>query len=761
MKIMTKIAGAGVVFIGLQGLAYGEEKQERKSDKVMKFSSLKVSGSQDDAEVRAMERPGSYSSKGEDTKLQSTDSILRSMPGTYTQIDPGQGTVSVNIRGLSGFGRVNMMVDGVSQSFYGTSPTSPAHGTTYNQFGTIIDPNFIVGVDVNRGQSDGSASVNALAGSANFRTIGVDDVIFAGNSLGVRTKTAYGNNGIGYNGMIAVAGKTPAFSSEGSIGAMLAVSGHSIDAHYKNGDGVLSDEFVTDKSFKQKPNSQLMKIKIEPNEFHNMELSGRNYHNKFTRRHIDSRDIYLKYNYTPFSEWVDIKLLVSTSESSQRYEGDSLFKLLNSNAKNKSDAIDISNISRFDYGDTNFELTFGSKLMETEYSRTTNSVYSGQGKDEKEKEKYKKKDSEVKENNVFSPSGKQDIASIYGGLKIGRGIYQADITFNYMDYSVKGYKPACDLRIPCFPQGATELDLKEHGFNPGILLSAEIIPEFQPFVSYARSMRAPNIQETFYSNEGGGSMNPFLKGESSDTYQIGFNSFRPDLIVKGDTFRLKAAWYHTKIKNYISSDLYALCKDGRVCQSSKLSEEDWKHVDANFGIHIYSNSITPVRMRGYEVSADYDAGVFYSKLAYSRQKTSQPTSISTSIFGADPVSQLPESFMTLDTGVRLLGEKLRIGAIVKYTGNSYKLDSDPYNQDSDGRTVMEKEKKIPTVVDFYSDYKINKNVLLKFLVQNLTNKNYSEALNRMNNTAALMNESISANQTARGRTYIAGAEIRF
>ncbi|WP_434524537.1 TonB-dependent receptor domain-containing protein [Photorhabdus asymbiotica] len=759
MKIMTKIAGAGVVLIGLQGLAYGEEKQEKKSDKVLKFSSLKVSGSQDNAEVRAMERPGSYSSKGEDTKLQSIDSILRSMPGTYTQIDPGQGTVSVNIRGLSGFGRVNMMVDGVSQSFYGTSPTSPIHGTTYNQFGTIIDPNFIVGVDVNRGQSDGSNSVNALVGSANFRTIGVDDVIFSGDSLGVRTKATYGNNGIGHNGMIAVAGKMPAFSSDGSIGAMLAVSGHSIDAHYENGDGVLSDEFATNKSFKQKPNSQLMKINIKPNEFHDMELSGRNYHNKFTRRHIDSRDVYLKYNYTPFNEWVDIKLLASTSESSQRYEGDSLFKLINSKAKNKSDAIDISNISRFDYGDTDFELTFGSKLMKTKYSKTTGSVYAGEGKDEKEKKEFEKMDREAKENNVFAPSGKQDIASIYGGLKMNRGIYQANITFNYMGYRVKGHKPACDLRIPCFPQGATELNLKESGFNPGILLSAEIIPEFQPFVSYARSMRAPNIQETFYSNEGGGSMNPFLKGETANTYEIGFNSFRPDLIVKGDIFRLKAAWYHSKVNNYILNDIWIICGDRKTCKNDS-SLDNYDTVDPNIKMYIYHNSLTPVTIRGYEVSADYDAGMFYSKLAYSWQKTRQPTSAATAYFGADPVSQLPDSFMTLDTGVRLLDEKFRIGAIVKYTGDSHRLDPDQYNVDSDGRVVLQKEPKIPTIVDLYSDYQINENVLLKFSVQNLANKNYSEALNRVN-SSPVMTEQTSAMQTARGRTYIAGAEIRF
>ncbi|WP_445497577.1 TonB-dependent receptor domain-containing protein [Photorhabdus sp. SF281] len=489
-----------------------------------------------------------------------------------------------------------------------------------------------------------------------------------------------------------------------------------------------------------------------------MELSGRNYHNKFTRRHIDSRDIYLKYNYTPFSEWVDIKLLVSTSEGTQRYEGDSLYRLLNSNAKNRSDAIDISNISRFGYGDTDFELTFGSKLMKTKYSKETDSIYSGQGQDEEERKKYEKMDSEAKENNVFAPRGKQDIASIYGGLKISRGIYRADISFNYMDYSVKGHKPACDLRIPCFPQWETELDLKQNGFNPSVLLSAEIIPEFQPFVSYARSMRAPNIQETFYSNEGGGSMNPFLKGETSDTYQIGFNSFRPDLIVKGDTFRLKAAWYQSKIKDYILSDIWLICGNRKTCRDD--SSVDYDTVDPNIKMYIYHNSLMPVKIHGYEVSADYDAGIFYSKLAYSWQKMRQPTSAATAHFGADPVSQLPDSFMTLDTGVRLFDEKVRIGAIVKYTGDSHKMDPDQYNFDDDGRVILQREPKIPTIVDLYSDYQINKNVLLKFSVQNLANKNYSEALNRAN-SSPLMIEQTSSMQTARGRTYIAGAEIRF
>ncbi|WP_038269746.1 TonB-dependent receptor domain-containing protein [Xenorhabdus cabanillasii] len=750
MKIMAKIAGASAVFIGLQGLAYAENINDNKNQKVMRFSTLKISGSQDNKnspQIDAMEKPGAYSSVGEDNKLGSMDSVLRALPGTYTQMDVSQGTVAVNVRGLSGFGRVNMMVDGVSQSFYGIAPNSFGHGgMPYNQFGVLIDPNFIIRTDINRGQTNDGDSINALVGSANFHTIGIEDIVFEGDKLGIRTKSTYGTNGIGKNGMIAIAGKTQAFSPEGSIGAMLAVSGHSIDAHYKNGMGISSEEFGTDKTFKQKPNSQLMKINIKPNDFHDLELSGRFYHNKFTKRHIDSYDYHLKYHYTPFSELIDTKILLSSGKGEQSFVYP-MSGLGKGESHNKSNAIDVKNTSRFNYGDTDFTFTLGSKLMRTEYRKKTGIGLS---------EKY----TSSEEHNPFSPGGKQDIRSIYSQLKVEHGIYTANLGLSYLDSSIKGRKPACDKRVNCFPQGEVQLDIKSRGFNPSILLSAEITPAFQPFISYTHAMRAPNAQEVFYSNEGGISMNPFLKGERADTYQIGFNSYRPNLFIEGDSFRLKATMFHTKIKNYIFSESYLVCAEGRICKNDgTLTDEEWGEVDPNFNIYIYGNSLAPVTMRGYELSANYDAGIFYSLLAYSQQKTQQPTSLSASIMGTNLASQLPERYMTLDTGVRLLEEKIRVGAIVKYTDQSYHQ-----NPDVDGNAEisdkMIKDNKIPTIIDLYADYQINENISVKFSVQNVANKNYADALNRMNSSPNIA-EGEAVAQTAGGRTYVIGAEVRF
>lgn len=64
------------------------------------------------------------------------------------------------------------------------------------------------------------------------------------------------------------------------------------------------------------------------------------------------------------------------------------------------------------------------------------------------------------------------------------------------------------------------------------------------------------------------------------------------------------------------------------------------------------------------------------------------------------------------------------------------------------------------VFDLYSTYEINRNVMLKFSVQNVMNKDYHDALNKLNWIPKQSSAGEPAN-TARGRTYIFGGEIRF
>lgn len=110
MKKLSLFCAVGLCFASF---AFSEE---------LEFDSLEISGSKIKNDEKPFVTPGATSTRegiGSDT--QSIDSIVRSIPGTYTNTDQAQGTVQVNIRGMSGFGRVNTMIDGVTQTFYGSA----------------------------------------------------------------------------------------------------------------------------------------------------------------------------------------------------------------------------------------------------------------------------------------------------------------------------------------------------------------------------------------------------------------------------------------------------------------------------------------------------------------------------------------------------------------------------------------------------------------------------------------------------------------
>ena len=683
-------------------------------------------------------RPGAYSSRTLNKNLQSLDASLRSMAGTYTQIDPLQGTVSVNIRGMNGLGRVNTMVDGVTQTFFGMAPAN-YHGGANTAAGVPLDPNFLAEVDITRGNSAGSQGGNALAGSANMRTLGVDDVLMAGRQTGVLSRFKVGDNGLGRTGMVAVAGKTEPFANGGGVGAMVGISGTRTYATYKNGGGRSSKDFIGEdnKYLRQEPHSEIYKLNFNPDEFNKIELSGRNYSNTFTRRDITSDDYAVRYNYTPLNELIDFNLLVSTSRGNQSYKPESLYNFNRSSTTNKSNAVDLNNTSRFTLAEDLYaEFQVGGKVMDTRYSRRF-------------------VQSTETDRNAFAPAGKQKISALYTGLTLNKDIYQLDLNLNYTRSQVEGHKPACADNEKCFPQGATTLRLDDTAFNPSATLSAQVTPWLQPFVSWSHSSRAPNVQEVFFANEGGASMNPFLKPEKAETWEAGFNVNKKGLLLEQDSFHLKALAYHTRIKDYITSESFMLCYSGQLCH-------DLENSFGGFNANVYVNTTSPVTTKGYEIEAGYDVGFAYANLSWSKQQTDQPTSIASTIysFAYSDMSDLPESYATLDIGGRLFNQKVTLGSLVKFTGKSKRLSTEGISSDTNS-VPKEKMPNIPTVIDLYSSWQMTDNVLLRFSVQNVTNRDYAEALNRMNQSLDYAQEGASVNTTARGRTYVFGGEIQF
>ena len=140
---------------------------------------------------------------------------------------------------------------------------------------------------------------------------------------------------------------------------------------------------------------------------------------------------------------------------------------------------------------------------------------------------------------------------------------------------------------------------------------------------------------------------------------------------------------------------------------------------------IYTNSPTPVRTRGFELEADYDAGFVYARLSYSREHTSQPTSFASGMFAAGNVSELPDEYYTLDLGDRWLERKLEVGALFKRDGANRRLSPDQLQDDNTGAYLKEEQKANPVIIDLYASYRVNKQWLIRAGVRNLANRSYS------------------------------------
>src|SRR5690606_39000970 len=180
------------------------------------------------------------------------DDVIRATPGAATRDNVQNPGVAVNIRGMEGSGRVNMMVDGVRQNFRFTG--HEAQGFVY------VDPAFLSGIDINRGYVSGAGGGNALMGSANFRTFDVGDLIKDGKNYGGVASATYGTNNGGWSeSLIGAYRFNDMFSVLGGISKR-------DPGNYKNGSGQVVDFTEQDQI------SGLFKMEFTPNNEHSLKL---------------------------------------------------------------------------------------------------------------------------------------------------------------------------------------------------------------------------------------------------------------------------------------------------------------------------------------------------------------------------------------------------------------------------------------------------------------------------------------------------------
>lgn len=852
-------------------------------------------------------------------ETQTIDQVIRSIPGAFTQQDKGSGVVSVNIRGENGLGRVNTMVDGVTQTFYSTALDSGQSGGS-SQFGAAIDPNFIAGVDVNKSNFSGASGINALAGSANFRTLSVNDVITDDKPFGIILKGMTGSNATKSNFMTTAAGRKW-LDNGGYVGVVYGYSQREVSQDYRIGGGerlaslgqdILAKEkeayfrnagYVlnpagqwtpdlnknhwscnhptdpkvvdtrtfgnytlncgwykdrkreeilkqlltekkdpskiqelqkgndgiekTDESFERnkeqysvapiepgslqsRSRSHLLKFEYS-DDHHTLGAQIRTLDNKIGSRKIENRNYQVNYNVNNNS-YLDLNLMAAHNIGKTIYPKGGFFagwqvadKLI---TKNVANIVDINNSHTFLLPkEIDLKTTLGFNYFTNEYSKNRfpeelslfyndashdRGNYSNLGR-------LKGAQGLLPQRSVIlQPSGKQKFKTVYFDTALSKGIYHLNYSVNFIHYAFNGEYVGYETTAePILHKSG-----HKKAFNHSATLSAELSDYFMPFFTYSRTHRMPNIQEMFFSQVSDAGVNTALKPEQSDTYQLGFNTYKKGLFTQDDVLGIKLVGYRSFIKNYIHNVYGVWWRNGTI--------PTWAATNS-FLFNIAHQNYQPiVKKSGAELELNYDMGRFFANVSYAYQRTNQPTNYADASprpnnaskedilkqgYGLSRVSMLPKDYGRLELGTRWFDKKLTLGMAARYYGKSKRatieeeyINGSHFEKNARGNRnyyaikKTEEIKKQPIILDLHVSYEPIKDLIIKAEVQNLLDKRYVDPLDAGNDAASQryyssLNDSICNKKAdscegegkdksvlynfARGRTYILSLNYKF
>ena len=595
----------------------------------------------------------------------SVDTAIRMTPGAYTRQAVEQHGITVNIRGMQGMGRVNQMIDGVPQTFRNLS----GHSGTFDNM-VYIDPVMLGGIDITRGAAPGSDGMGTLSGTANFKTLGIDDVLIPGRDVGGLVTLQTGTNGFDFTRLTAGGWRTN-IGLDGSISMMGAISG-SDRSNYRNGDG---EWYPYDAS--EHPRDGLFKLNYSPDAEHSIELGAKYYENAFRVESagydwaIKNQTYTLKYAFQPGDNIFDLKVNAYynvTDIDMHSYPGSTSSEFDNRRGTDTGMGLDVSNTSVADLNDAmSLKFFYGAGINSDRYAG--NEQRGGNA------------------NGLLVKSGAfNDTTLTWGVLGLTAGL-------RYDYWSLQG-KSCPEPVAGCSPRRIT----RDGGdWNPKIGITVDPVPWLQLYATYAHTMRPPTVQEMFFpgGHNFGGELvpienNPNLVPERQRGFDIGVNLRGDGLFMSEDMAYLKVGYFRNRINNYIT---YATDPfDGGV---------RWVNLPGT------------TDMEGVELEGGYDAGVAYTRLSLTIADTRQPLAEFAGV--GNDVGRLPDDYATLDAGLRFFERKLTLGGRVRYTGESIQAFVDEKSSI---------ERPSYTLVDFYGSYDVTENAKLYFTVENAFDRSY-------------------------------------
>jgi heme acquisition protein HasR len=266
--------------------------------------------------------------------------LITEVPGVTSAVNRMNPGLSVNIRGMQDFGRVNMMIDGMRQNFV-QNGHQQRNGQMY------VDPELISNVTIERGPRNNVHGMGAIAGSVNFTTLGFEDLLDNDTDrIGARLRGNTGlggdGNGVNFLGSAAVAGRLT-----DNLEVLAAYSRRDIGAYdvgSKGGVSSLWQEYYDSQGVEvasriryasQLQNSALGKARLTLDD-HVFQLSyigtWLDYENvqdmrtgtlddpwrRLGESSISSENFAFDYSWKPDSNWIDLKLKLYTVRTRNR-----------------------------------------------------------------------------------------------------------------------------------------------------------------------------------------------------------------------------------------------------------------------------------------------------------------------------------------------------------------------------------------------------------------------------------------------------------
>jgi hemoglobin/transferrin/lactoferrin receptor protein len=627
--------------------------------------------------------------------LSRLDAVLRSQPGTFTRESLSNPGFAVNIRGFEGSGRVNMMIDGVTQNFRFT-----AHE---GQGFVFVDSQLLAGIDIERGPVAGTSGVGTLAGTANFRTLDVDDVLIPGRNYGALTSLTYGTNGVGWREMVSGAARiTPNFSVIGAIA-------YRNEGNYKNGNNQ-----IVPFAGPQDLTSGLVKVNIAPTDNSTLRLGYRHYDNTFTassfEQNVLNKTSTINYTLKPDSPLLDFKVNLGFNETEmQHIRRINTFVSLATEARNIKDrgiTFNASNTSLLSLGSVAVKSENGFEFVGDRYTIVEGGV---------------------------NPEGKSYVTGPFSKTTFRQGIFDLIVGVRYDIYSIKG-SGALSETPPFMAAGPYTVDSSDGRLNPNITLSAKVMPWLQVYGKYAESLRAPTVNEVFLGglHPGGAnatfSPNPFLRPEVKRGPEVGLNVVRDNLFYNQDALRVKFAAFYDHVDDYVAA---CVVPNGSPPPAT---------------LNLFCNLAGTSIVSGVELQGSYDTGRWFTTFNYTYLNTDLPTQ--TPGIGASQYT--PDHTGSVSLGARFFEQRLTAGGRVRYYSSAADPTYDP---------TFQVQRPGYTLLDVFASYKVTPTWVLSLTAENIANEAYTPILGTAPTTTTPLTP--FTGETGRGRTILLNSRAQF